>query len=81
MRQALNELRTRGLVEERGQAHPLTPEGCDVYRRLAAARRQRLAELFSDWPPEKHEELAALLRRLVRDIVPVTTPTPSAASK
>jgi predicted MFS family arabinose efflux permease/DNA-binding MarR family transcriptional regulator len=80
VRQALDELRARGLVEERGQTHALTEEGCDVFRRLAAARRERLAELFSDWPPEKHEELAALLRRLVRDIVPAA-PTPSAVGK
>lgn len=45
-------------------------EGCAVYSRLAAARRARLAELFSEWPEEKHEELAALLRRLAREIVP-----------
>jgi DNA-binding MarR family transcriptional regulator len=80
MQQAMAELHARGLVGGRDGTRPLTPEGCDVFKRLAAARRERLAELFSDWPPEKHEELAALLRRLVRDIVP-TVPTPSAVNK
>jgi DNA-binding MarR family transcriptional regulator len=70
MQEASRELRARDLIEERGHERPLTAEGCEVFRRLAAARRERLAELFSDWPPEKHEELAALLRRLVRDILP-----------
>jgi DNA-binding MarR family transcriptional regulator len=57
----------------------VTPQGCDAFTRLAAARRERLAELFSDWPPEQHDQLAAVLRRLVREIVP-DLPTPRAAA-
>jgi DNA-binding MarR family transcriptional regulator len=74
MQEALHELRARGLVEEHGSARRLTPEGCAVYTRLSAARRERLAELFPDWPPERREELAALLRRLVRDSVTAGEP-------
>ena len=81
MQQALAELDVRGLVERRDGTRPLTPGGCDVFKRLAAARRERLAELFSDWPPEKHEELAALLGRLIRDIVPALPPARAAATE
>jgi EmrB/QacA subfamily drug resistance transporter len=74
MESGLAELHDRGLVAggpvgEAG-ARQLTPEGCAIFSRLAAARRERLAELFSEWPRETHEELAALLRRLAREIVP-----------
>lgn len=71
----MEELRTGGLVLERGAtpgrlARELTAEGCAVLDRLIAARRQRLAELFHDWPEERHEVLAATLRRLARELVP-----------
>ncbi|PYQ55513.1 MAG: EmrB/QacA family drug resistance transporter, partial [Acidobacteria bacterium] len=48
MQDALAELRRRGLVDGSGT---LTPEGCEVFSRLAAARRERLEELFAEWPP------------------------------
>jgi len=68
------ELRDRGLVTEappgEDGACRLTADGCAVFSRLAAARRERLAELLSDWPPERHEDLAAVLSRLAREIVP-----------
>jgi EmrB/QacA subfamily drug resistance transporter len=70
--EALAELRTRGLIE--GTA--MTDAGCAVAARLAEARRRRLAELFADWPAEKHEELATLLRRMVMDLVPEVARTP-----
>jgi EmrB/QacA subfamily drug resistance transporter len=70
----IGELRGRGLVSEGpqpgGRPRALTAAGCEVYCRLAAARRERLAELFAEWPPERHEELAALLAGLAREIVP-----------
>jgi DNA-binding MarR family transcriptional regulator len=77
--EALAELRSGGLVEERGAERRLTPDGCAIHARLAAARRERLAELFPDWPPERREELAALLRSLVRDTIPAAEPEPIAA--
>jgi DNA-binding MarR family transcriptional regulator len=76
LRDALADLRGRGLVVEvrgddgRPPHHDLTGDGCDVFDRLVVARRARLAELFADWPPERHEELAAILRRLARELVP-----------
>jgi DNA-binding MarR family transcriptional regulator len=74
MAQAVSELRDRGLVTEDGRGRTLTAEGCALFTRIAAARRAHLAELFSDWPAEKHEELAAVLRRFVRDLVPDARP-------
>jgi EmrB/QacA subfamily drug resistance transporter len=71
MQEALAELRRRGLVDGSGT---LTPEGCEVFSRLAAARRERLEELFAEWPPEKREELAAILRRLAQELVPDARP-------
>jgi len=80
MREAAEELGRRGLVETRDGTRPLTRQGCAVFSRLAAARRERLAELFSDWPAEKHEELAALIARLAREIVPDAAATPELAT-
>ncbi len=71
----LDELLAEGRVVERGstddhQEHELSEEGSAALTLLATARRERLAELFSDWPAERHEELAAALRRLARELVP-----------
>jgi len=52
----------------------LTDEGCRVFNRLVAARRERLAELWPEWSPEKREEVARLIRRLAQELVPETTP-------
>jgi EmrB/QacA subfamily drug resistance transporter len=71
MRAATTELKERGLIlEAEAGGHELTRKGCEVYERLAAARRERLAEVFSEWDPERHEEIAAALGRLVRELVP-----------
>jgi EmrB/QacA subfamily drug resistance transporter len=78
MQAALAELMAAGLVTASPGAngaarwHGVTPAGCEVFNRLVAARRAHLAELFADWAPEKHEELASLLRRLSRELVPET---------
>jgi hypothetical protein len=77
--EALAELRQGALIEEASSGRRVTPEGCAIYTRLASARRERLAELFSDWPPEKHDQLAAVLRRVVREIVP-DVPAPRAVA-
>jgi hypothetical protein len=79
--EGLAELQRRGLVVDGdGRGGPLgyrpTPAGCDVLRRLAAARRDHLAELFAEWDSAAHEELAELLGRLSRQLVP----NPRAAS-
>ncbi len=75
LQDGLDELLSGGMITERGITdgclmHELTQEGRDALALLATARRARLAELFSDWPQERHEELAAALRRLARELVP-----------
>ena len=75
LRAAVDELRSTGMIVERGVTPErrelvLTTEGCDVMNRLVAARRERLAELFGEWNPERHEEVAAVLRRIVSELLP-----------
>ncbi len=53
-----------------GAHHSLTPEGRTIYERLATARRERLVALHADWPPEQRQQLADVLRRLARELVP-----------
>jgi len=48
----------------------LTEAGCEMYNRLVAARREHLAELWPEWSPKKREEVAELLRRLARELIP-----------
>jgi DNA-binding MarR family transcriptional regulator len=52
--------------------YQLTKEGCDLYNRLVAARREHLAELWPEWSPKKREEVAAILRSLARELIPET---------
>jgi EmrB/QacA subfamily drug resistance transporter len=70
MAAALDELAGRGLVERSENGNPVTDEGCEAVNRLVAARRAHLSELISDWEPERHEELAGVLRRIAADLVP-----------
>jgi EmrB/QacA subfamily drug resistance transporter len=73
---ALAELLDRRLIVEtnaadgKGTKRVLTEEGCGVFNKLAAARREHLAELWPEWSPEKREEVADLIRRLARELVP-----------
>jgi len=48
----------------------LTETGCEIYNRLVAARREHLAELWPEWSPKKREEVAEILRRLARELIP-----------
>jgi DNA-binding MarR family transcriptional regulator len=48
----------------------LTDAGCAIYNRLVAARREHLAELWPEWSPKKREEVADILRRLARELIP-----------
>jgi EmrB/QacA subfamily drug resistance transporter len=50
--------------------HTITTDGCDVLRRLVEARRQHIAELVGDEPPERQREIAAFLQRLAGELVP-----------
>src|SRR6185369_13687671 len=68
------ELLNTSLIERRsGDVYALTEEGCEIYNRLAAARREHLAELWPEWSPKKREEVAMILRRLARELVPETS--------
>jgi EmrB/QacA subfamily drug resistance transporter len=73
---ALAELLEQRLIVEtnpgdgKGRRRVLTEEGCRVFNRLVGARREHLAELWPEWSPEKREEVAELIRRLARELVP-----------
>lgn len=69
------ELLDNSLIERRSgkDVYALTEEGCETYNRLAAARREQLAELWPEWSPKKREDVAAILRRLARELVPETS--------
>jgi DNA-binding MarR family transcriptional regulator len=77
---AISELLDRRLIVETdsegggGRRRMLTDEGYRVFNRLVAARREHLAELWPEWSPEKREEVADLIRRLVREPLPEGNP-------
>ena len=48
----------------------LTEAGCAAFDRLAAARRERLRELYAEWPESQRQQLAMTLQRLAKDLVP-----------
>lgn len=72
METGAKELLDSSLIERRSgkDVYALTEEGCETYNRLAAARREQLAELWPEWSPKKREDVAAILRRLARELVP-----------
>jgi EmrB/QacA subfamily drug resistance transporter len=75
---ALSELLDRRLIVEtnskngKERKRVLTEEGCRIFNQLVAARREHLAEIWPEWSPEKREEVANLIRRLVHELVPET---------
>lgn len=68
------ELLARSLIAAASadEVYTLTGEGCDIYNRLVAARREHLAELWPEWSPKKREEVATILRNLARELIPET---------
>ncbi len=73
LQSGLDELVSRGYVAHAAGPVPLhvvTDEGCEIYGRLATARRERLIELHADWPPEQRRQVADVLQRLARELVP-----------
>jgi EmrB/QacA subfamily drug resistance transporter len=66
------ELQARGYltIEPDGATFAVTPAGCAAYERLADVRRTRLRELASEWPEPQRQQLAAILQRLARELVP-----------
>ncbi len=69
---ATTELLNKSLIEPLAVAnvYQLTGAGCQIYNRLVAARREHLAELWPEWSPKKREEVAEILRRLARELIP-----------
>jgi hypothetical protein len=77
----LAQLRDQQLIAERASErgeplNVLTSAGHDVYDRLAAARRRRLTGLYADWPVEQRQQLADVLQRFARQLVPDAKPHP-----
>jgi DNA-binding MarR family transcriptional regulator len=74
LERARDELLNKSLIQtaSASNVYALTDTGCDVYNRLVAARRERLAELWPEWSPKKREEVAEILRRLARELVTKT---------
>lgn len=72
IREALAELRARGLLAESdSDAHAfgrITDAGCDVLGRLVEARREYMAALVAEWNPGS-ENAAEYLRTSVRDMI------------
>jgi MFS family permease len=65
-------LEERGLVSKSGdQDGPprVTAAGREVLGRLVRVRRERLAEMFAEWAPERHERLAELVGQLMNELV------------
>ena len=69
---ATAKLLKKSLIEEDTVAtvYRLTAAGCEMYNRLVTARREHLAELWTEWSPKKREEVAEILRRLARELIP-----------
>ena len=69
---ATAELMNKSLIEPGSVAnvYQLTGAGCEMYNRLVTARREHLAELWPEWSPKKREEVAEILRRLARELIP-----------
>jgi EmrB/QacA subfamily drug resistance transporter len=76
VREGLEELRQRSLIESRNGNGPdrpelaLTPAGCDVLDQLVTARRAHLSELAADWDPSRGPDLTAFLTHAVERVVP-----------
>jgi EmrB/QacA subfamily drug resistance transporter len=67
------ELRASGYADPIGGGRSrlaLTPSGCTAFDRLAAARRERLRELYADWPESQRQNVAVLLQRLANELIP-----------
>jgi DNA-binding MarR family transcriptional regulator len=72
LQDATAELLDKSLIAEGSvpDVYALTGAGCEMYNRLVAARREHLAELWPEWSPKKREEVAEILRRLARELIP-----------
>jgi hypothetical protein len=66
----LAELAGAGYLAPDGEGQPLTltATGTAAHANLLRAREERLHRLCADWHPERHPELAALLRRITHQL-------------
>lgn len=69
---ATSELLQESLITsgKAADVYSLTEAGCEIYNRLVVARRAHLAELWPEWSPQKREDVAEILRRLARELIP-----------
>jgi DNA-binding MarR family transcriptional regulator len=74
LRRAVDSLKSARLIVDRsGDAatgFDLTPSGCETLERIVAARRAHIEEVFGQWTAEERTELASLIRRVSRELVP-----------
>jgi EmrB/QacA subfamily drug resistance transporter len=72
LKTATDELLQKSLIAggDVANVYRLTHEGCKIYNRLVAARREHLAEMWPEWSPKKREEVYEILRRLARELIP-----------
>ena len=74
LRRGVDELRARGLITGDAQRAngpwTVTPAGCESLERVVAARRAHLSELFAQWAPRDERELAEVLQRVAKEMVP-----------
>jgi MFS family permease len=68
MREAEQELESRGLVVATGAGRSLTPSGQAMFTRYKEARRETLTELFADWDPAQHDDLTRAIARMAREL-------------
>jgi EmrB/QacA subfamily drug resistance transporter len=79
---AARQLEERRLARRDGVPLVLTDEGNEVVARLVEARHEALCRLLGDWDPQRHPDLAELVRRLTGELCgddadrPVGRPTP-----
>ena len=74
LRKSTAELLDKSLIAPTSatDVYRLTGAGCEIYNRLAAARREHLAELWPEWSPKKREDIASTLRHLAHELIPET---------
>ena len=74
LRRAAGELRDAAMVEEGNDdgtnGLTLTDRGCETLGHIVSARRAHIEEVFGQWSEEEREELAALIKRISRELVP-----------
>ncbi|WP_078618259.1 MULTISPECIES: MDR family MFS transporter [unclassified Streptomyces] len=79
---AARQVEERGLAARRGPDLVLTQRGAEVAERLAAARRESLAELLGDWwGPERPTDLNRLVEELTGELCGSDAERPHAAKR